>query len=242
MHNHMNQPIGLPVPSWSPPPQPSHEVLAGKYCRLEPLNADCHAEDLYNANVLDKEGRNWTYLPYGPFHSLTDYKAWVESNCKSRDPLFYAILPHSSGKPAGIASYLRIAPSSGSIEVGHVHFSNLLMRSIVATESMILMMKHAFELGYRRYEWKCDALNVGSRIAGQRLGLSIEGIFRQATVYKGRNRDTAWYAATDGDWPELCKRYEQWLDPANFDSEGRQLVRLSDLTRPLLFRADPELR
>ncbi len=237
----MNQPVGPSVSYWSPPSHPSHDVLEGRYCRLEPLNADRHAEELYSANALDVESRNWTYLPYGPFGTLTEYRAWMEKLCQTADPQFYTIVPHSSGKPAGVASYLRIAPSSGSIEVGHLHFSKRLTQSTAATESMFLMMKRAFELGYRRYEWKCDALNVGSRAAAQRLGLSFEGVFRQATVYKGRNRDTAWYAVIDRDWPSLKGAFDEWLDPTNFDSDGRQRVRLSELTCSLLFHADRDL-
>ena len=150
------------------------------------------------------------------------------------DPLFHAIVPAGSGRAEGVASYLRIAPEAGSIEVGHINFSPRLMRTPAATEAMYLMMKRAFDLGYRRYEWKCDALNAPSRAAARRLGLSYEGIFRQATVYKGRNRDTAWYAAIDSEWPALKAAFETWLDPANFDAEGRQRESLRALTRPIL--------
>src|SRR4029078_13618057 len=125
-------------------------------------------------------------------------------------------------------------PASGSIEVGHIHYSPSLARQPAATEAMYLMMQRAFELGYRRYEWKCDALNARSRAAAQRYGFSFEGIFRQATVYKGRNRDTAWYAIIDQEWPALQAAFAQWLDPANFDADGQQSVRLADLTRPVL--------
>src|SRR5204862_1171815 len=137
------------------------------------------------------------------------------------------------GQPAGVARYLRIAPANGSIEVGHIHYAPRLQRRPAATEAMYLLMMRAFELGYRRYEWKCDALNALSRAAAQRLGLSFEGIFRQAGVYKDRNRDTAWYAAIDSEWPALREAFEAWLAPGNFDGEGRQRTRLADLTRPL---------
>jgi RimJ/RimL family protein N-acetyltransferase len=133
-------------------------------------------------------------------------------------------------------SYLRIAPPAGSIEVGHIHYSPRLQRTPAATEAMYLMMQRAFELGYRRYEWKCDALNTASRAAAQRLGLSFEGVFRQVTVYKGRNRDTAWYAAIDAELPALCGAFRTWLDPDNFDEQGHQRARLSDLTRPIVKR------
>jgi RimJ/RimL family protein N-acetyltransferase len=145
--------------------------------------------------------------------------------------LFFAILDH--GKPVGVASYLRITPSAGSIEVGHVNFSPALQRSAVATEAMYLMMDTAFRLGYRRYEWKCDELNAASRAAARRLGFSYEGTTRQATVYKGRNRNTAWYSIIDTEWPAVREAFQAWLDPGNFDSAGRQRSRLSDLTSVL---------
>jgi RimJ/RimL family protein N-acetyltransferase len=156
------------------------------------------------------------------------------ATCLGTDPRFYAIIASPEGKAVGVASYLRITPASGSIEVGHLHYSPRLQRSPAATEAMYLLMERAFELGYRRYEWKCDALNAASRAAAQRLGLSFEGVFRQATVYKGRNRDTAWYAAIDAEWPALREAFLEWLDPGNFDGDGRQRTRLSDRTRPLL--------
>ena len=153
--------------------------------------------------------------------------------CLGDDPLFHAIIDSATGKAIGVASYLRIDPASGSIEVGHINYSPLLQRTPAATEAMYLMMQRVFELGYRRYEWKCDALNARSRAAAQRYGFSFEGVFRQATVYKGRNRDTAWYAAIDQEWPALQAAFLQWLDPANFDQDGRQRVRLADLTGPI---------
>ena len=208
--------------------------MDGRYCRLEPLDLDRHAEDLYAAFALDAAGRNWTYLPYGPFDSLETYRSWMKSSCRGDDPFFFAICDKSSGKPIGVASYMRIAPSAGSIEVGGIHYSERLKRTPAATEAMFLMMKNVFELGYRRYEWKCDALNAASRAAAQRYGFSYEGIFRQAIVYKGRNRDTAWYAMIDSEWSALREAYQKWLDAANFDAQGRQRLRLSDLTAPIL--------
>jgi RimJ/RimL family protein N-acetyltransferase len=161
----------------------------------------------------------------------------MEGLCLGADPLFFAIVDAASARAVGLASYLRIDPFAGSIEVGHLRFSSLLQRRPAATEAMYLMMRNAFALGYRRYEWKCDALNAPSRAAALRLGLSFEGIFRRAVVVKGRNRDTAWFAATDGDWPALARAFERWLDPANFDAAGRQRVRLGELTAPLLVRS-----
>jgi len=184
--------------------------------------------------MLDPGQRNFTYLLSGPFASPAAYRQWVESFCLGDDPLFFAIVDTATGKAAGVASYMRIDTRNGVIEVGNINYSPLLQRKPAATEAMYLMMQRAFGLGYRRYEWKCDALNAASRAAALRLGFSFEGIFRQAVVYKGRNRDTAWYAAIDGEWPALRLAFERWLDPANFDRDGRQRVRLSDLTAPVL--------
>ncbi len=232
--NDLGQPIGFPLPGWTPPPRPTREPLPGRYCRLEPLDPDRHAAALFAANAADQEGRSWTYLPYGPFETLRNYRDWMHAQCLGDDPLFFAIVNLGDGLPTGVASYLRIAPASGSIEVGHIHYAPRLQRTAAATEAMFLMMQHAFDLGYRRYEWKCDALNAASHAAAQRLGLSFEGVFRQATVYKGRNRDTAWYAAIDTQWPALRAAFQAWLDPANFDAQGRQRTRLADVTRLLL--------
>lgn len=229
--NDLGQAVGTPLPEWKVPIHPQGVVLEGRLVRLEPLLAERHAVSLHAANLLAADGRNWTYLPYGPFASLGAYRSWMASTCRGRDPLFYAIVDLAVGEALGVASYLRIAPASGSIEVGHIKLSPQLQHTPVATEAMFLMMKHAFELGYRRYEWKCDALNAPSRAAAQRLGLSFEGIFRQATVVKGRNRDTAWYAAIDMEWPALAAVFSRWLDPANFDPAGRQRLRLSAMTR-----------
>jgi len=234
--NHLGQPIGFSLPGWTPPPRPPREPIEGRLCRLEPLDPDRHAAALFAEDAADAEGRSWTYLAYGPFSDLASYRAWMNASCLSDDPLFFAIIDRADARPAGVASYLRITPASGSIEVGHIHYSPRLQRRPAATEAMFLMMQQAFELGYRRYEWKCDALNAASRAAAQRLGLSFEGVFRQATVYKGRNRDTAWYAAIDREWAALRAAYLGWLDPGNFDEQGRQRTHLADLTRPILKR------
>jgi RimJ/RimL family protein N-acetyltransferase len=180
------------------------------------------------------EALSWTYLSYGPFPKLAAYLNWMTSNCLSNDPMFFAIVDRTDGLPAGVASYLNIAPNNGTIEVGHLHYAPRLQQRPAATEAMYLLMERAFDLGYRRYEWKCNALNAASRAAAQRLGLSYEGIFRQAAVSKSRNRDTAWYAAIDTEWPSLRAAFQSWLDPGNFDSKGQQRIRLSDLTRPIL--------
>jgi RimJ/RimL family protein N-acetyltransferase len=224
--NEFGQSIGSPLPNWTSPPHPPREPIVGRYCRLEPLDPAIHAAALYETYAGNDAG--WTYLAIGPFRSLESYRDWMDSVHAVNDPLFFAILDR--GKPVGVASYLRITPAAGSIEVGHVNFSPKLKRSSVATEAMYLMMETAFRLGYRRYEWKCDDLNAPSRAAARRLGFSYEGTFRQATVYKGRNRDTAWYSVIDAEWPALREAFETWLDPGNFDSAGQQRRRLSDLT------------
>jgi len=232
--NHLGQPVGFVVSDLQAPRLPAREPMEGRFCRLEPLDAERHAAALHAANAVDVEGRNWTYLPYGPFESQESYRDWVEQSSYSSDPLFFAIIDRAKNNPVGVASYLRIDPASGSIEVGHIHYSPLLQHAPAATEAMFLMMRQAFALGYRRYEWKCNALNAPSRAAAQRLGFSFEGVFRQASVVKGRNRDTAWYAAIDSEWPALESAYTAWLDPANFDAAGRQRLRLSALTAPVL--------
>jgi RimJ/RimL family protein N-acetyltransferase len=235
MHrNDLGQPVGTPVPGWKGAERPSRTAMTGRYCRVEPVDPARHAEDLYRANSLDPSQRNFTYLTVGPFDSFEAYREWIVSAVASEDPLWHTIVDTASGKAVGVSTFMRIDPRNGAIEVGNLNFSPLLQRKPAATEAMYLMMKRAFELGYRRYEWKCDSLNAPSRAAAQRLGFSYEGIFRQASVYKGRSRDTAWYAMIDSEWPELDKAFRRWLDPANFDAQGRQRDRLSDLTAPVL--------
>ena len=229
--NHLGQPIGAPLENWTPPPLPPRVVLTGRVCRLEPLDASRHARDLFAANSLDAEGRQWTYLPYGPFEAYEPYRAWVAHIAAQPDPMFYAIIPADSGKAAGVASLMRIDPKAGSIEVGHIKYSPLLQQHSAATKAMYLLMKHAFELGYRRYEWKCDSLNEPSRRAALRLGFQYEGRFRQATSYKGRNRDTDWFSILDSEWPRVRAAFERWLEPGNFDGDGRQRERLGAARR-----------
>ena len=228
------QPIGFALNNWKPPPHPPHDTMTGRFCRLEPLDPNRHAAQLFDANTLEAEGKIWTYLPYGPFENFEGYLVWMNDHCRGIDPLFYTIVDNTTGKAVGVASYLRITPARGSIEVGHINYSPLLQQTPAATEAMYLMMNRAFELGYRRYEWKCDALNAKSRAAALRLGLSFEGVFRQATIYKGRNRDTAWYATIDREWSALKDAFLRWLDPTNFDERGKQRLRLSELTESVL--------
>ncbi len=230
--NALGQPIGFPLPGWTARPRPPRSTMTGHFCRVEPIDPERHAEQLHRANAADREGRIWTYLAYGPFDSAAAYRRWMEGTCLGDDPLFHAVVDGASGQAVGVASYLRIDPPVGVIEVGHINYAPALQRSPAATEAMYLMMRRVFdELGYRRYEWKCDAVNAPSRAAAERLGFTFEGIFRQATVYKGRNRDTAWYSITDKEWPRIKAAFESWLDPANFDALGKQRKRLSELTR-----------
>ena len=226
--NTYGQPIGFAVPDWQPGRHPRGSKLYGRLCRLEPVTLDQHAGDLAAAFAHD-DGRNWTYMPYGPLRGEDEVRQWMESTCLSDDPCFFALVDLATGKAVGVASYLRIDPELGVIEVGHIHFSPLIQGTALATEAMYLMMRHVFDtLGYRRYEWKCDALNQPSRAAALRLGFVFEGIFRQATMYKQRNRDTAWFALVDCDWARVKVAFENWLDPGNFDADGRQLTRLSE--------------
>ena len=221
--NAFGQPVGWPVDIDFPRPQPRREAMTGRFCTLEPADPQAHAAGLAEAFNRDAEGRNWTYLPYGPLRSEAEVAEWMGENCLGSDPLFFVVRETGTGRCLGIASYLRIDPDNGSIEVGHINFSPLIQRRPAATEAMYLMMRHAMEdLGYRRYEWKCDALNAPSRAAAERLGFLYEGTFRQATHYKGRNRDTAWFAFTDGDWPVVGGALKTWLAPENFDPEGEQ--------------------
>ncbi len=227
--NHLGQPVGFPIEEWQARSHPPHSDMTGQYCRLEPLNIDAHAEELYQAygKDQDQDQRNWTYLPYGPFNEFAEFKTWLSSNCCAEDPLFHTVIDLKTDKAVGMSSYLRIEPGVGVIEVGHIHFSPLMQRTPIATETMYLMMCRVFdELRYRRYEWKCDALNAPSCAAAKRLGFTFEGIFRQLTMYKDRNRDTAWYSIIDSEWPALKAAFEAWLNPENFDHQERQIASL----------------
>lgn len=224
-----DQPIGPLVPGWTPRQAPSRTPMVGRFCRVEPLCAETHAGDLYAANSLDPDGRNWTYLSVGPFSNMESYRTWLEQIERASDPLVHVILDQATHKAVGVASFMRIDRGNGVMEVGGLNFSPLLQRTPAATEAMFLMMVRAFdELGYRRYEWKCDSLNVPSRHSAIRLGFTFEGVFRQATVYKGRSRDTAWFSIIDTEWPRLKLAYEAWLSPQNFDAAGQQVQSLRD--------------
>ena len=227
--NELGQPIGIEVPEWQGAVTPRREPMAGRFCRLELLDTNAHLEDLYEAFSEDAEGRLWTYMSSGPFDSVDQFRDWMDAACSTEDPLYYAIIDLTSGKAVGVCAYLRIQQAVGVIEVGSITYSPQLQRTPMATEAMYLMMARVFdELGYRRYEWKCDSLNAASRNAALRLGFSYDGLFEQAVVYKGRNRDTAWYSILDRDWPALKRAYAGWLDTQNFDERGAQKQRLQD--------------
>jgi RimJ/RimL family protein N-acetyltransferase len=207
---------------------PGRETLAGRHVRLEPLDADRHAGDLLAAAAGDPE--LWTYLPYGPFADREAMHAHLAAQARSEDPLFFAVVDARSGRAVGVVSYLRIEPAHGVIEIGHIWFGAPLQRTPGATEAIYLLARHAFDdLGNRRLEWKCDNANARSRRAAERFGFTFEGVFRQHMLVKGRNRDTAWYALLDGEWPAARAAFEAWLDRANFDADGRQRRALADL-------------
>ena len=206
---------------------PLKKKLIGKYCNLEPINIKKHSISLYKNFSLDKKNIIWNYLPYGPFKSYGSFKKWLKSFCLNKDPFFYAIYSKKHNQYCGMASYLRITPEYGSIEVGHINYSPILQNTAEGTETMYLMMKHAFEvLGNRRYEWKCNNLNTASKNAAKRLGFKFEGVFRQMSICKGRNRDSVWFSVIDKEWKRLKKGYLRFLKPSNFDKNYKQLKKL----------------
>jgi RimJ/RimL family protein N-acetyltransferase len=231
-------PIGPRVADPSPAPGPQRTTLAGRYATVTALDPVAHAESLYAATSGLENERLWLYLFDGPFANRAEFDAYLTRIAQSEDPLFYAILDGATGTAVGHASYLRIKPAHRCIEVGGILFSPSLQRTPGATEAMYLMARHVFEdLGYRRYEWKCNALNAPSHRAALRLGFTYESVFRQHMIVKGRNRDTAWFSMLDSEWPARKAAFEQWLDPDNFDADGRQKTSLSTLNG-----VDPESR
>ena len=225
MPNQQDLPIGKAV-TYTPANRPENQPLQGQYCRLEPFDIARHTEGLFKAYLTDRSGQNWTYLPFDAFDDIDKFRLWAKKTCTGTDPFFYTVIDPSSGQAIGLASFLRINPAAGSIEVGWINFSPLMQGTRASTETMYLMMHEAFKLGYRRYEWKCDSLNAPSNHAAKRLGFTFEGIFRQALVYKGRNRDTAWYSVIDSEWPAMEKAFVSWLEVSNFDNSGNQLAKL----------------
>ena len=227
--NDSGQPIGAPLVGWTARPHPPRTPMTGRFCHVEPIDIERHAADLYAGNT---DPSCWTYLFYGPFGDFDSYRRWLVEMAVLNDPLFYAIVDNRSGKAVGVAAYMRIDPANGVIEVGHLNFSPVLQRTAAATEAMYLMMRRAFDvLGYRRYEWKCDSLNMPSRRAAERLGFLYEGTFRQAIVYKDRTRDTTWHSIIDDEWPARKRAFEGWLAPENFDAAGHQRHTLATFMR-----------
>jgi RimJ/RimL family protein N-acetyltransferase len=227
--NSLGQPIGQALPEFRAPAPPPRTPLHGRSCTLVPLDPSAHGEALFHAFSADLDGRLWTYLSIGPFGDASAYRAAINKAMEQPATSFLAVLDEQ-GAPVGVIAWLRIQPESACIEIGHVCFSPALQRTRAATEALALMLKRCFDdLGYRRCEWKCDDLNMASRRAAERLGFTYEGTFRQATVYKGRNRDTAWYAILDRDWPALRRAFDAWLDPSNFDGQGQQRRSLAQI-------------
>ncbi|WP_323716924.1 GNAT family N-acetyltransferase [Paracoccus aminovorans] len=222
------RPTGPVVTGFVPPPAPDLPRIEGRFVDLERLDPARHAEDLFAAN----QGQDWVwdYLSYGPFAALADYRDWQARMAASTDPVFYALRDRADGRVGGVASFMRIDRANGVIEIGHIEIAPPMQQTPAATEAISLMIGWAFAAGYRRVEWKCDALNAPSRRAAQRYGFAYEGIFRQHMLTKGRNRDTAWYAIIDRDWPRLAEAHRAWLSPENFDDQGRQRQSLSALT------------
>jgi RimJ/RimL family protein N-acetyltransferase len=207
--------------------RPQRVTLEGRLVSLVPLDPARHGESLWKSVRDPKNDPLWDYLADGPFREFAAFNAALAGKAASDDPLFFAIVARHSGDAAGYASYMRIEPAHRVIEVGGILFTPALQRTAAATEAMYLMARHVFEdLGYRRYEWKCDARNEPSRRAALRLGFTFEGVFRQHMIVKGRNRDTAWFSMLDGEWPERKARFERWLASSNFDDNGRQRARL----------------
>ena len=228
--NEYQQPIGDPVSGWQPRERPARVTIEGQFCRIEPIDLDRHAADLYEAYGTAPDGRDWTYLFAEPFTGFAAFREYLAKAAASSDPFHYAVIDRASGKAVGTFALMRIEPVHGVIEVGSVTFSPRLKQTPISTEAQYLLMRYVFDdLGYRRYEWKCDSLNAPSRKTALRLGFQFEGIFRQAIVYKGRNRDTAWFAVIDQDWPLVKGAFEKWLSAENFDADGKQRASLASL-------------
>ena len=214
-------PVGPQVPGWTGARQPARRVIPGRFCRLEPVDAARHGAALWAAHAAAPDGREWAYLFQARPASESAFLSLLASMAQSADPLQFAVVDATTERASGTLSLMRIDPAHGVIEVGNVNFSPALQRTTASTEAQYLLMRHVFDdLGYRRYEWKCDSLNARSRVAAERLGFSFEGIFRQAVVYKGRSRDTAWYSVIDSEWPAVRRGFERWLHPDNMEPDG----------------------
>jgi RimJ/RimL family protein N-acetyltransferase len=231
--NEFGQPIGPSMEGWTERSRPPRTPMVGRYCTLEPLDVGRHAGALFEAHRDAPDGRGWTYL-FAPVPSdIVSFEAHLKRAAASLDPLHFAIVDSVTGTAVGTAALMRIDPAHGVLEVGSITYSPRLQRTRAGTEAMYLLMRRAFdELGYRRYEWKCDHLNAASIASAGRYGFQFEGIFRQAIVYKGRSRDTAWFSITDGEWPRVRAAFEAWLSEENFDATGKQRRSLAELRGP----------
>ncbi|WP_109078241.1 GNAT family N-acetyltransferase [Aggregatibacter kilianii] len=231
-YNDFNQPIGDAVEHFTAGELPDVQVLSGRFCRLERLSPEAHFEDLWQVYNADTPPQNWTYLPkrYGPFEDKTAFLDFLQCTAAATDPYCFAIIDASTNQAVGSFSLMRIDPNYRVVEMGAVIYSARLKRSKIATEAQFLMAQYVFEtLQYRRYEWKCDALNAPSRHAAERPGFRFEGIFRQAMVYHGRNRDTAWFSMLDSEWAQRKQRFLRWLADDNFNADGSQKTALSEI-------------
>jgi RimJ/RimL family protein N-acetyltransferase len=216
---------------WQPRPRPARIALEGRFCRLEPLDPARHGDELFAASMAPGAEERFRFLFESP-EDRTAFARWLARVAASEDPLFFAVIDRASGRCEGRQALMRIVPEHGVIEIGSILWGPAIARTPVATEALFLSARHAFdELGYRRFEWKCNARNAPSIRAARRFGFSYEGTFRQHMVVKGLNRDTAWFAITDGAWPALRAAFEGWLAPTNFDPQGRQRARLEDIRR-----------
>ncbi|PNZ67463.1 N-acetyltransferase [Staphylococcus croceilyticus] len=228
--NEFKQPIGETLDNYVVPSFPDAQTLEGRYGTLTKLSIN-HTNYLYDVLCDDESRKNWTYLYEGPFDNKTTFEDYIRQLINSKDKYFFTIKDNTQQQPLGILALMRINPEHGSIEVGNIIYSNQLKKTRVGTEVQYLLAKYVFEtLSYRRYEWKCDNLNTPSKHAAQRFGFTFEGVFRHSNICKGRNRDTAWFSMLDNEWPSVKTRFEQWLEPDNFDEKGHQIKHLSDFS------------
>ena len=219
-----SRPLGVPVPGWRPPARPERATIEGQWCRLESLDLARHGDGLFGALCGEADEGLWTYIPAGPFPTRSAFDEVMRAAEAGDEMAMYAVVV--DGAPRGVAAFLRCDPAAGSIEVGFIVFGSRLQHTAAATEVIYLLARDVFELGYRRFEWKCNALNAPSRRAAARFGFSYEGTFRQAMVVKGRNRDTAWFSMLDSEWPDARTAFERWLAADNFDDDGQQRMKL----------------
>ncbi|MGK2679335.1 GNAT family N-acetyltransferase [Serratia marcescens] len=230
LKNSFGQNVGRKLNNWNKVPLPNKDRFLGKYCVLERISAAKHGHELYNAYSEAPDERDWTYLPLGPFDNEESYQSFLLENERMSDPLHYAVIDKISGKPAGTVALMRMDATNGVIEIGYVIYSPRMKRTRISTEVVAILLKYVFEeLGYRRVEWKCDSLNAASRNAAERFGFKLEGVFRQAMVNRGRNRDTAWYSLIDSQYHNVRMSYERWLSSDNFDENGHQREKLKDI-------------